>query len=179
MIQNLHGLDRVDLAILERLQADGALSAAQVAEHVGVTPATAWRRITRLESLGVIRRRVAILGRRDVGLQVMIFAHVKLVSQGRDTLARFESAVRLLPEVLECYTMLGETDFLLRIVAPDIDAYETFYRDHLSRLPGVHAVNSSITLSVIKETTALPLGHLRSARGGSAPAAPRKSRARE
>jgi Lrp/AsnC family transcriptional regulator len=150
-------LDRSDLKILDVLQQHGNLSAAEVAERVGLTSTTAWRRIARLEEGKVIRRRVALLDRESIGLNVMIFAHVRLATQGREALAKFEQAVRKHPEILECYTLLGETDFLLRIVARDIKAYEAFFLDHLSRFPAVQAVNSSIVLSIIKETTALPL----------------------
>lgn len=149
--------DRADYRILGALQQDGQLSAAQLAERVGLTATTCWRRVTRLERVGAIKRRVALLDREVVGLSVMVFAHVRLATQGREALAKFEQAVRKHPEILECYTLLGETDFILRIVARDIKAYEAFFLDHLSRFPGVSAVRSSIALSVIKETTELPL----------------------
>src|SRR3984957_19429323 len=151
-------LDRADLRILELLQEQGATSAADVAERLDMTPSTCWRRVGRLEELGVIRKRVALLDREKVGLSVMVFSHVKLTGHGRDALLRFEQAVRAHPEILECYTLMGETDFLLRIVCRDIRAYEAFFLDHLSRFPGVQSVNSSIALAVIKETTTLPLG---------------------
>ena len=150
-------LDRADLRILEALQEHGNLSAAELAERLGMTASTVWRRVTRLEELGVIRKRVALLEREKLGLSVMVFSHVKLTGHGRDALLRFEQAVGAHPEILECYTMMGETDFLLRIVCRDIKAYEAFFLDHLSRFPGVQSVNSSIALAVIKETTALPL----------------------
>jgi Lrp/AsnC family transcriptional regulator len=150
-------MDRTDLRILETLQAHGNLSAAEVAEKVGLTTSTCWRRITALEESGVIRSRVALLDREKIGLTVTVFSRVKLATQGRDALAKFEQAVRELPEVLECYTLMGEADFLLRIVTRDIKAYEAFFLDHLSRLPDVQSVTSSIALSVIKDTTALPL----------------------
>jgi Lrp/AsnC family transcriptional regulator len=150
-------LDRADLRILELLQQQGAVSAAEAAERLGMTTSTCWRRITRLEELGVIKKRVALVDREKVGLSVMVFSHVKLSGHGRDALLRFEQAVRAHPEILECYTLMGETDFLLRIVCHDIKAYEAFFLDHLSRFPGVQSVNSSIALAVIKETTALPL----------------------
>lgn len=150
-------LDRTDLRILEVLQEHGALSAAEVAERLSLTASTCWRRISRLEEKGVIRGRVALLDREKLGLSVTVFAHVKLSTHGRDALAQFERAVREHPEILECYTMMGETDFLLRIVTRDIKSYEAFFLDHLSRFPAVQVVNSSIALSVIKETTALPL----------------------
>lgn len=150
-------LDRGDLRILDLIQEHGDLSAAEIAERLGMTASTCWRRMSRLQELGVIRRRVALLDREKVGLNVMVFSHIKLSGHGRDALLRFEQAVREHPEILECYTLMGETDFLLRIVCRDIKAYEAFFLDHLSRFPGVQSVNSSIALAVIKETTALPL----------------------
>lgn len=150
-------LDRGDARILELIQEHGDLSAAEIAERLDMTASTCWRRLSRLQELGVIRKRVALLDRERVGLNVLVFSHVKLIAQGRDALLRFEQAVRQHPEILECYTLMGETDFLLRIVCRDIKAYEAFFLDHLSRFPGVQSVHSSIALSVIKETTALPL----------------------
>jgi Lrp/AsnC family transcriptional regulator len=152
-------LDRADLRILDLLQGEGQLSAADVAERLGMTTSTCWRRITRLEELGVIRKRVALLDREKLGLAVTVFSHVKVVAHGRDALLRFEQAVRAHPEILECYTLMGETDFLLRIACRDIKTYEAFFLDHLSRFPGVQSINSSIVLAVIKETTSLPLHH--------------------
>ena len=150
-------LDRGDARILDLIQEHGDLSAAEIAERLGMTASTCWRRVSRLEELGVIRKRVALLDREKVGLNVLVFSHVKLTGHGRDALLKFEQAVRQHPEILECYTLMGETDFLLRIVCRDIKAYEAFFLDHLSRFPGVQSVHSSIALSVIKETTALPL----------------------
>jgi Lrp/AsnC family transcriptional regulator len=150
-------LNRADLRILDLLQEHGALSAAQVAERLSLTASTCWRRVARLEESGVIKRRVALVDREKVGLSVMVFSHVKVAGHGRDALLRFEQAVRAHPEILECYTLMGETDFLLRIVCRDIKAYEAFFLDHLSRFPGVQSVNSSIALAVIKETSALPV----------------------
>ena len=92
-----------------------------------------------------------------IGLNVTVFSRVKLIGHGRDALLKFEQAVREHPEILECYTMMGETDFMLRIVCRDIKAYEAFFLDHLSRFPGVQSVNSSIAMAIVKETTALPL----------------------
>jgi len=150
-------LDRGDMRILELIQEHGDLSAAEIAERLGMTASTCWRRVSRLQELGVIRKRVALLDREKMGLNVLVFSHVKLTGHGRDALLKFEQAVRQHPEIMECYTLMGETDFLLRIVCRDIKAYEAFFLDHLSRFPGVQSVHSSIALSVIKETTALPV----------------------
>jgi len=150
-------LDRLDRRILDLLQRDGSLSAADVAAQVGIATTTCWRRIQRLEKAGVIRQRVALLDRMRLGLDVVVFVHVRLSTQGRDAIAQFDHAIRDRPEVLDCYTLTGEWDFFLRIVTRDIKEYEAFFLDHLSKIPNVQSVNSSIAVTVIKESTALPL----------------------
>jgi Lrp/AsnC family transcriptional regulator len=150
-------VDRVDRRILDVLQREGALPVAEVAARIGLSTTTCWRRIQQLEQSGVIRGRVALLDRAALGLEVTIFAHVKLSTQGRDAIAAFAEAIRERPEVLDCHTTMGEWDFMLRIVTRDIKAYEAFYLDHLSKLPYVQSINSSVTVTVIKETTVLPL----------------------
>ncbi|MBK7902588.1 MAG: Lrp/AsnC family transcriptional regulator [Proteobacteria bacterium] len=150
-------LDKVDRRILDLVQREGALSVAEVASRTGLSTTTCWRRIQALEQSGVIRGRVALLDRAALGLDVTIFAHVKLSSQGRDAIAAFAEAIRERPEVLDCYTTMGEWDFMLRVVTRDIKAYEAFYLDHLSKLPYVQSINSSVTVTVIKETTILPI----------------------
>ena len=150
-------LDRVDRRILDLLQREGALSVAEVASRTALSTTTCWRRIQHMEQSGVIRGRVALLDRSALGLDVTIFAHVKLSTQGRDAIAAFAEAIRERPEVLDCYTTMGEWDFMLRIVTRDIKAYEAFYLDHLSKLPYVQSINSSVTVTVIKETTVLPI----------------------
>jgi Lrp/AsnC family transcriptional regulator len=150
-------LDKVDRKILDLLQREGALSVAEVASRTGLSTTTCWRRIQSMEQSGVIKGRVALLDRAALGLDVTIFAHVKLSSQGRDAIAAFAEAIRERPEVLDCYTTMGEWDFMLRVVTRDIKAYEAFYLDHLSKLPNVQSINSSVTVTVIKETTVLPI----------------------
>jgi len=152
-----HPLDHTDRRILDVLQREGALSVAEVATRTGLSTTTCWRRIQQMEAQGVIRGRVALLDRSALGLDVIIFAHVKLSTQGRDAIAAFAEAIRERPEVLDCYTTMGEWDFMLRIVTRDIKAFEAFYLDHLSKLPNVQAINSSVTVTVIKETTVLPI----------------------
>jgi Lrp/AsnC family transcriptional regulator len=150
-------IDKVDRRILDLLQREGALSVAEVASRTGLSTTTCWRRIQNLEHTGVIKGRVALLNRAALGLDVTIFAHVKLSTQGRDAIAAFAEAIRERPEVLDCYTTMGEWDFMLRVVTRDIKAYEAFYLDHLSKLPNVQSINSSVTVTVIKETTILPI----------------------
>ena len=150
-------IDRTDARILDALQKDGSLSAAQLAERCNLTTTTAWRRLQRLEAEGTIKGRVAVLDRRKLGLNVVVFVEIKLAATGRDALTAFGHSIQKFPEVLDCYTIMGDKDFFLRIVVPSIEAYEAFFLDHLSRIPGVQAVNSTIALSVIKESTAIPI----------------------
>lgn len=116
-----------------------------------------WRRVQRLRDEGVIMDQPVKLDREKVGLNTMVFAHVKLTSHGRSNLSEFSDAVSEYPEVLDCYVLLGNVDFLLRIVTEDIKAYEQFFFEKLSQLPGIQEVNSSIVLSDIKHTTVLPI----------------------
>lgn len=144
--------------ILRVLQQDASLSMAAIAEQVGLSQTPCYRRIERLERDGVIKARVALVDRAKVGLHAHVFAQVKLNAHGRANLDEFTSAIQGLPEVLECYVLMGTVDFMLRIVARDIQAYERFFFDKLSQLPGIQEINSTVALSEIKATTALPIG---------------------
>ena len=150
-------LDDTDRKILRILQCDAGRPTAQIAEEVGLSQAPCWRRIQRLKEQGFIRAHVALLDRRKVGLNTQIFALIKLTATGRSNVDAFTETVKSFPEVVDCYVMMGAVDFILRIVAPDIDAYERFFFDRLSRLPGVQDINSMVALSEIKSTTELPL----------------------
>lgn len=150
-------LDTTDLRILALIQNDASLSIAQIAEHVNLSQPPCWRRIKKLEAAGYIDRQVTILNRRKLGLNVVIYTEVKLSANGRQAVGQFEDAVRSFPEVTECYVMLGRSDFLLRIVAKDVDAYERFFRDHLSQIPGVQDITSAVALSEVKYSTELPI----------------------
>ncbi|MBE5075104.1 Lrp/AsnC family transcriptional regulator [Erythrobacteraceae bacterium E2-1 Yellow Sea] len=150
-------LDSYEKRILQHLQEDASCSNADLADKVGLSASPCWRRIDRLEREGVIKKKVAIVDRQKVGLNAHIFAQVKLNAHGRANLDEFTNAIQAFPEVLECYVLMGAVDFLLRIVATDIEAYERFFFDRLSQLPGVHEVNSTVALSEIKATTALPI----------------------
>ena len=150
-------LDRYEKRILALLQRDASLSTAAIAEKVGLSSSPCWRRIDRLEREGFIKRKVALVDRRKIGLNAQIFAQIKLNAHGRANLDEFAEAIRAFPEVLECYVLMGSVDFLIRIVATDIEAYERFFFDRLSQLPGVQEVNSTVALSEIKATTELPI----------------------
>ncbi len=150
-------LDKTDRKILQLLQVDASLSASEIAEKVNLSQPPCWRRIKRLEDKGVIERRVAMLNRKLLGLNLVIYVEVKLTENGRQAVGKFEDKIRSFPEVTECYVMLGRIDFLLRVVTNDIEAYELFFRKELSQLPGVQDINSSVALSEVKNTTELPL----------------------
>lgn len=151
-------LDSYERKILRALQEDASLSTARLSEVVGLSPSPCWRRVDRLEKEGFITRRVALVDRQKVGLNAQIFAQVKLNAHGRANLDEFASAIRSFPEVLEAYVLMGVFDFLLRIVAEDINAYERFFFTKLSKLPGIQEINSTVALSEVKATTALPIG---------------------
>ena len=150
-------LDQIDRRILAILQTEAGVTATEVGERIGLSQSACWRRIQRLRDAGVIKDQPAVLDREKVGLSTMVFAHVKLTSHGRTNITDFADAVRQYPEVLDCYVVLGNVDFLLRIVTEDIKDYERFMYEKLSQLPGVQEVNSSIALSEMNHTTVLPI----------------------
>jgi Lrp/AsnC family transcriptional regulator len=152
-------LDRLDRRILALLQRDASLNTAEIAERVGLTQPPCWRRIKRLEDAGVIQRRVALLDQRKLGLTVTVFARVKLSAHGKRSLPEFEEQISQLPEVLECHTVMGDYDFLLKIVTKDIDSYEMLFRKKLSQMPTVQEIHSNAALSRVKITTELPVDH--------------------
>jgi len=150
-------LDHFERKILRELQRDASQTTAEIADKGGLTPSPCWRRIDRLEKEGLIRKRVALLDRRKVGLNAQVFAQVKLNAHGRANLDEFSAAIGGFPEVLEAFVLLGTMDFMLRIVAKDIEAYERFLFERLSKLPGVQEINSTVALSEIKSTHELPI----------------------
>lgn len=154
---DMTALDPYERKIIRELQQDASLTTAELAERIGLSPSPCWRRVDRLEREGVIRKRVALVDRRKVGLNAHIFAQVKLNAHGRANLDEFSTAIRGFPEVLDAYVLMGTVDFMLRIVAEDIDAYERFFFEKLSKLPGIQEINSVVALSEIKSTTELPI----------------------
>ena len=150
-------LDEIDIRILHNLQADARLSNVELARRVHLSPSPCLARVKALEKSGVIQRYVSLLNPLAVGLGVNVFIQISLKTQTRTALKSFESAVRNRPEVMECYVMTGDTDYLLRVVLPDIATVEKFIVDELSRFPGISRITSSFALKQVKYETALPL----------------------
>ena len=149
--------DDTDRAILRVLQQDAARSVAELAREVSLPYTPCWRRIQRLERSGVISRRVALLDQRSLGLDVSVLVSVTLKRHDEATLARFGRAVQEIDEVMECYAIAGEKDFHLRVVVPDVEAYDRLLKAKLVHLPGAASVSSSFALSCVKYTTQLPV----------------------
>lgn len=150
-------LDSLDIRVLSILQVDATLPVAEIADRVASSKSVVWRRIQRLLEEGVIRERVAVLEPHKLGLGVIVFAQVKMSKHGRGALPRFIEAIRAFPQVIECHTLMGDVDFLLKIVVKDIAEYEDFFWHQLSQIDGVREVSSSISMSQVVSTTRLPL----------------------
>ena len=151
-------LDAVDTQILDLIQHDAALSVAEIAERVGLSSSPCWRRIKRLEDSGVIRGRVSLLDRVQLGLDFEVYAEVKLSMPTKENLEAFERAVVDLPEVAQCATVTGGMDYVLRIVTRDMHAFDLFLREKLLSLGLVSNVESRIVIRSVKNATAVPLG---------------------
>lgn len=153
-------LDELDRKILNCLQENARISNSELADAVGLSASPCWRRVRALEDAGVVRKYAAIVEPKVIGLPVNVFVSVTLEKQVEDWLERFEAALQDRPEVMECYLMTGEFDYLLRVVVPDLQAYEKFVLEHLTRIPGIAGIKSSFALKQVQYKTALPLGHL-------------------
>ncbi len=154
-------LDEASLRILDALQQDATLSNAELAERVGLSASPCWRRVAELKQSGVLRGAVSLVDPLKLGLAVNVFVHVTLKQQDKASLEVFTQAISQRPEVMECYLMSGEADFMLRVVVEDLIQYQTLLVDCLTQIPGVASIRSSFALSQVKYTTALPTGHLR------------------
>ncbi|MDP9140653.1 MAG: Lrp/AsnC family transcriptional regulator [Pseudomonadota bacterium] len=152
-----HPLDALDVRILNLLQDDANLPIADIADKVASSKTVVWRRIQKLNEAGVIRSTVAVLDHRKVGLGVMVIAHVKMARHGRDVLPKFLEAISTFPQVLECHTLMGDVDFLLKIIVRSVEDYEKFFWQKLSKIDGVQEISSSISMSQTVNTTRLPL----------------------
>jgi DNA-binding Lrp family transcriptional regulator len=150
-------LDRLDLAILDHLQSHGRATAQELGEAANLSPSPSHRRQKLLEEAGVISGYVALLDQDKVGLPVNVFVSVKLAVHTDDALRVFEQAIALCPEVMEMYEMTGASDYLLRVVVPDIASYEAFLRGRLTQMPGVRSVETALALKRVVYRTNLPL----------------------
>ena len=153
----LADLDGFDLHIIRELQADADISMADLGERVGLSHTPCWRRVKKLEEAGIIRGRVILLDPERLNLTVNVFVQVSLGVQHEDALNRFEDAVQTIPEIVECYTVSGDRDFLLRVVVEDVGAYERLLKSTLVHLPEVANLSSTFALRQVKYTTELPL----------------------
>lgn len=150
-------LDTASVRILEELQRNSELSTAELAERVGLSQTPCWRRQKELEEHGYIKRYAAIVDRRKVGLMVCCHAHVTLNRHAAGVVEEFEKAIQLRDEVIECYETTGNSDYLIKVVVPDMEAYQAFLHDVLFKLQGVGNINTAVALREVKYTTALPL----------------------
>jgi Lrp/AsnC family transcriptional regulator len=152
-------MDKQDRKILELLQKDGALTAAELAERIGLSKAPCWRRIRRLEEEGVIKQTVALLNARHLNLGTTVFVTLKTANHSEAWFEKFVKSVRDIPEVVEIHRMSGDVDYLMRIVVPDIDAYDLVYKRLIASVE-FKDVSASFALETIKYTTALPLNYM-------------------
>ena len=150
-------LDKQDTAILTLLQRDSSLSMAELAEQVGLSLSPCWRRVKRMKDEGIIKSEVALIDRQAVGLEIDAVANVSLRHQDKDDRETFQTWVAKTPEVVECLSLSGERDYLVRILVPDLASYEHLLTSELLALPCVASVSTSFVLKEIKKTTALPL----------------------
>ncbi|QDY99754.1 Lrp/AsnC family transcriptional regulator [Nitratireductor mangrovi] len=152
-------MDRLDKKILRLLQEDSTLAVADVAKKVGLSTTPCWRRIQKLEEEGVIKRRVAILDPVRVNTRVNVFISIRTSSHSHEWLKRFSEVVQEFPEVVEFYRMSGDVDYLIRVVVPDIAAYDVFYKKLISKIE-IRDVSSAFAMEQIKYTTQLPLDYM-------------------
>ena len=150
-------IDEIDRQLLRLLQQDASMAVSDLAERVGLSQSPCWRRINRLEKEGVIKGKVAVLDATKLGLGTTVFAQVRLSSHGRQSIEEFEEAIRTFPEVIDCFAVLGQADFILRIATQDIHGYESFVRRSLFNLPHVQEVQSMVGLSPTKDRAPLPV----------------------
>lgn len=152
----MHALDATDRKILAVLQSDSRVTMQELAERVNLSASPCHRRVKLMEESGVISRYIALVDQKALGLRVSVFVSIKLERQREEDLDRFAKAISGWEEVLECYLMTGTQDYLLRVVAPDLDAYETFLKRKLTRLDGIASIESSFALQQVKYSSALP-----------------------
>lgn len=150
-------LDEIDRRILRALQRDGRMQNVELAKEVGLSPSPCLRRVKLLEETGIINRYVAVLDPTKIGVGLTMFVRVSLTAQDAETIDRFTDAMKRLPEVMECYIMLGENDAMLRVVAADLNDYRHFQSTHLTKVNGIQNVKTDLPSEIVKQTYQLPL----------------------
>jgi Lrp/AsnC family transcriptional regulator, leucine-responsive regulatory protein len=150
-------LDRACLQILEALQADARQSTQALAEQVGLSATPVWRRVKDMEDRGVIRGQVVLVDREKIGLSILVLANVSLVRHSEGAVEQFEQLVATRREIIECHAITGEADYVIKVVAADMKAYDLFLQQHIFKLPGVSSVRSNVVLREVKYETALPV----------------------
>jgi Lrp/AsnC family transcriptional regulator, leucine-responsive regulatory protein len=150
-------LDRACLQIPEALQADARQSTQALAEQVGLSATPVWRRVKDMEDRGVIRGQVVLVDREKIGLSILVLANVSLVRHSEGAVEQFEQLVATRREIIECHAITGEADYVIKVVAADMKAYDLFLQQHIFKLPGVSSVRSNVVLREVKYETALPV----------------------
>src|SRR5687768_587798 len=156
-MKDAHGLDVVDLRILDELQKDGSLTNVELAKRLHLSPSPCLARVRALESRRVIQRYVAIVDAGSVGLGLNVFINISLKAQSKEALAIFERRINEQEAVMECYLMTGDSDYLIRVAVADIAALEKFILEQLTPIPGIEKIRSSFALKQVRYKTALPL----------------------
>ncbi|HEY8050495.1 MAG TPA: Lrp/AsnC family transcriptional regulator [Ramlibacter sp.] len=156
-------LDRQDLILLSELQRDSRQTVQQLADAAGLSSTPAWKRIKEMEASGVIRGYTALVDREKVGLSLAVLAEINLTRHNEDDVRRFEREVASCPQIVSCYATTGQADYVIKVLVPDIKAYESFLHEVLFKLPGVTHVRSSVVLKEIKSQTRLPFAAPRAA----------------
>jgi Lrp/AsnC family transcriptional regulator len=150
-------LDATDLAILRLIQADASLSLGDIAKEVGLTQTPCWKRIRRMEETGIITGRVTLVNAEKLGLGISVFVAIETGDHSADWIESFAKTVAAMPEIVECWRLGGDVDYLLRVVVSDMTAYDGFYRKLTARVSSLRKVTSRFAMECVKSTTALPI----------------------
>ncbi len=153
----MENIDSIDINILKQLQSNAGLTAQEIAGTVNLSTSPCWRRINRLEEIGIIKKKVALLDSQKLGMQMVTFVSISLSKNDEESLETFEEQVQQFPEIVECYTVTGTMDYFLKIITRDIQHFERFLRQHLAQLPLIREMHSNVAVTQIKYSTELPL----------------------
>lgn len=152
---------RFDLKILEQMQKDCSISTTELAERVGLSQSPCWRRLQRLKDEGYIKKQVAVLDRQKFGPSLYIFAYLKMATLTEKQRKEFLRSIEVIPEIIECHTVFGEMDIVMKIIARSLEWYQQFIFETILKLPGVEDIQSTVTLVELKSTTEIPLAGVR------------------